>query len=202
MKNKTCIVWGVISIFIIFSYLGAAPDPEDLKEENVPVIETYIPQSKILSADKIEDKFKEIREIEENKSEIEDIIPESNNQTIDFTYEEAQLIMKIAQAEAGNQGEEGMRLVMSVIVNRKNDEAFPDSIKEVAYQRNCFATVSTGKINKIELSAEAHTALARIEKGEVEPDIIGFENKSNNSLERYFDYAFTYLDHNFYVKKK
>ena len=197
MKIKTCIVWGVLSIFFIFSNQGAAPE-----EESDPVIiETKIPEINLASADEIEEKFNEIEKATKEEPEQEPD-PEEKREVIELTFEEAQLLMKIAQAEAGNQGEEGMRLVMSVVINRKNDEAFPDTIKEVAYQKNCFATVTTGKINKVELSAEAHTALARIEKGEVEPDIIGFENKSNNSLERYFDFAFTYLDHNFYTKKK
>lgn len=197
MKIKTCIVWGVLSIFLFFSNQGAAPE-----EESDPVIiETKIPEINLASADDIEEKFNEIEEATEEEPEQEPD-PEEKREVIELTYEEAQLLMKIAQAEAGNQGEEGMWLVMSVVINRKNDEAFPDTIKEVAYQKNCFATVITGKINKIELSLEAHTALARIEKGEVKPDIVGFENKSNNSLERYFDFAFTYLDHNFYTNKK
>lgn len=197
MKIKTCIVWGVLSIFLFFSNQGAAPE-----EESDPVIiETKIPEINLASADDIEEKFNEIEEATKEEPE-QEADPEEKREVIELTYEEAQLLMKIAQAEAGNQGEEGMWLVMSVVINRKNDEAFPDTIKEVAYQKNCFATVTTGKINKVELSLEAHTALARIEKGEVQPDIVGFENKSNNSLERYFDFAFTYLDHNFYINKK
>lgn len=197
MKIKTCIVWGVLSIFLFFSNQGA--DPEE--ESDPVIIETKIPEINLASADKIEEKFNEIEEATEEEPEQESD-PEEKREVIELTYEEAQLLMKIAQAEAGNQGEEGMWLVMSVIINRKNDEAFPDTVKEVAYQKNCFATVTTGKINKVELSLEAHTALARIEKGEVKPDIVGFENKSNNSLERYFDFEFTYLDHNFYTYKK
>lgn len=197
MKIKTCIVWGVLSIFLLFSNQGAAPE-----EESDPVIiETKIAEINLASADEIEEKFNEIEEATEEEPEQEPD-PEEKREVIELTYEEAQLLMKIAQAEAGNQGEEGMWLVMSVVINRMNDETFPDTIKEVAYQKNCFATVITGKINKVELSLEAHTALARIEKGEVKPDIVGFENKSNNSLERYFDFAFTYLDHNFYTNKK
>lgn len=190
MKIKTCIVWGVLSIFLFFSNQGASPE----KESDPIIIETKIPEINLASADEIEEATEEEPEQEPD--------PEEKREVIELTYEEAQLLMKIAQAEAGNQGEEGMWLVMSVVINRKNDEAFPDTVKEVAYQKNCFATVTTGKINKVELSLEAHTALARIEKGEVKPDIVGFENKSNNSLERYFDFAFTYLDHNFYTNKK
>lgn len=200
MKIKTCIICGLISIFLFLPNNGADP-------EYTPIIDTEIPEKyKAPSPESIEIKFDQINQQPEQeeaktiKEEKED--PEEKIEVNEFTYEEAQLLMKIAMAEAGNQGEEGMWLVMSVIVNRRNDDAFPDSIHDVAYQKNCFSTVKSGKINDVGLSEETHTALARIEKGEVEPDIVGFENKNNKSLERYFDYSFTYLDHNFYTKKK
>lgn len=200
MKIKTCIICGLISIFLFLPNNGAYP-------EEAPIIDTEIPEKYIApSPESIEIKFDQInKQPEQEKAKIieeEKEDPEEKIEVNEFTYEEAQLLMKIAMAEAGNQGEEGMWLVISVIVNRRNDDAFPDSIHDVAYQKNCFSTVKSGKINDVGLSEEAHTALARIEKGEVEPDIIGFENKNNKSLEKYFDYSFTYLDHNFYTKKK
>ena len=123
-----------------------------------------------------------------------------NNSTVnEFTYEEAQLLMKVAQAEAGNQGEDGMWLVLSVITNRVKSESFPDSVTEVCYQKNQFETVTTGAIDKVEISAECHRALARIETGEVAEAIVAFENSKNKSLERYFSTAFEYRDHVFYT---
>ena len=176
---------------MILKFGGADEDPEKYKAPSPESIEIKFDQ---INQQPEQEEAKTIKEEKED--------PEEKIEVNEFTYEEAQLLMKIAMAEAGNQGEEGMWLVMSVIVNRRNDDAFPDSIHDVAYQKNCFSTVKSGKINYVGLSEEAHTALARIEKGEVEPDIIGFENKNNKSLERYFDYSFTYLDHNFYTKKK
>lgn len=82
----------------------------------------------------------------------------------EFTYEESQLLMHLAEAEAGNQGEDGMWLVMSVVMNRVNDPDWPDNITDVIYQKNQFSPVSDGRLNKVELSKEVHTALARIEK--------------------------------------
>ena len=117
----------------------------------------------------------------------------------EFTYEEAQLLMGIAQAEAGNQGTDGMWLVMSVVLNRVKSPEFPDSIKAVIYQESQFYAKGIGKT---EISPECHEALARIERGDVAPQIIAFERTTNRTLEKYFSSAFGYKDHQFYTLKK
>lgn len=126
---------------------------------------------------------------------------EIHNQVNEFTYEEAQLLMKVAAAEAQNQGCDGMWLVMSVILNRVNSPEFPDSLTEVVYQEHQFTTVTNGAIDKVELDANTHLALARIEMGEVAPEIVAFETTRSVSLTKYFSEAFTYKDHNFYTLK-
>lgn len=117
----------------------------------------------------------------------------------EFSYEEAQMLLKIAQAEAGNQGPDGMWLVMSVVYNRRDSEEFPNSIKEVIFQDSQFYTKGMGAT---EISPECHEALARIEKGDVAPEIVAFEKSTSNSLDSFFSCAFEYRDHNFYTLKK
>ena len=117
----------------------------------------------------------------------------------EFSYEEAQMLMEIAQAEAGNQGPDGMWLVMSVVFNRREAQEFPDSIEDVIFQDSQFYTRG---MKATEISPECHEALARIERGEVAPMIVAFEKKSSNSLDVYFDKAFQYRDHNFYTLGK
>lgn len=141
---------------------------------------------------------------------IENITRTHEVKAIEFTQEEATALLKIAQAEAGNQGEDGLWLVMSVVYNRVKDESFPDNVLDVINEKHKtkdgrvvyqFETVRNGTQDKAEPSAEAHLALARIEQGEVAPEIIGFENKKSSTLDKYFDRAFEYRDHIFYVKK-
>lgn len=142
---------------------------------------------------------------------IENITRTHEVKAIEFTQEEATALLKIAQAEAGNQGEDGLWLVMSVVYNRVKDESFPDNVLDVINEKHKtkdgrvvyqFETVRNGTQATAEPSAEAHLALARIEQGEVAPEIIGFENKKSSTLDKYFDRAFEYRDHIFYVKKK
>lgn len=117
---------------------------------------------------------------------------------IEVTYEEAQELMKIAFCEAGNQGIDGQRFVMSVIINRVNSPDFPDNIHDVIYQPHQFATKGMGKA---EITVESHMALAELEMGNLVPQVIAFETTDNESLTTYFDKAFTFKDHTFYTAK-
>ena len=117
--------------------------------------------------------------------------------TRDFTYEEAQMLMQIAQAEAGNQGIKGMELIIAVILNRVADEDYPSTIESVIFQESQFYT----KGMTSDLCVEAHEALAYVESGRpLDTSIIAFEVSSSSFLDRYFEYAFTYGDHKFYRK--
>lgn len=121
----------------------------------------------------------------------------------EVSYEDAQMLMKIAQAEAGNQGIEGMAAVMRVVLNRVESNTFPDTVKLVIEQPNQFESYSNGSYKKAVPSLECHLALAELERGNsTDKEIIGFETTANgSSLERYFEYTYTINDHNFYVEK-
>jgi len=138
--------------------------------------------------------------------------PPATGEVVSFTYDEAQLLMRMAQAEAGNQGIDGMWLVMSVAVNRVRSEHFPDNITDVIYQTaktkkgtviHQFSSVADGRIDEqTVLSYEVHEALAMVECGEIAKEIIAFEVKDSTALDKYFDYAFTFRDHRFYTERK
>lgn len=123
------------------------------------------------------------------------------SETREFSLQDAQLLMRIAEAEAGNQGPDGMWMVMSVVLNRVDSDTWPDSIAGVIFEDHQFSSVSDGRFNKVEISADAHEALARIETGDVADEIIGFEVKTSEVLDKYFARAFEFKDHRFYTKK-
>ena len=121
----------------------------------------------------------------------------------EIDYEDAQRLMKIAQAEAGNQGIAGMSYVMRVVLNRVNDDDFPNTVKEVIEQPHQFESYSNGSYQTSEPSIECHLALAELERGYTDDyEIIGFEVSTNNSLNRYFKNSYTINDHIFYKKKE
>lgn len=126
--------------------------------------------------------------------------------TLQLSYDDAQLLMMVAQAEAGNQGTEGMMLVMEVILNRVNDpeHAFGSNVHDVVFAKGQFESVANGSIYRVEISPECHMALAEIEKNnDYDHDIIAFETSANGrSLERYFKYKYTVGAHDFFSSKK
>ena len=117
---------------------------------------------------------------------------------IEVTYAEAQELMEIASAEALNQGEDGMLLVMSVIINRVSSSEYPNTIHGVIHQSHQFYTQG---MESAEITPEVHMALARLEMGNLYPELVAFERKDNNALDVYYSEAFTYGDHTFYTCK-
>ncbi len=128
----------------------------------------------------------------------------TSDSTIEITYQDAQLLMMVAQAEGGNQQKSGMKRIMEVILNRVNDPMFPDTVQEVVYQSGQFESVTNGSIYQVEISAECHEALAELEKNkDNDKQIIAFETSVNGrTLSKFFDYSYTEKDHDFYITKK
>lgn len=119
-----------------------------------------------------------------------------------YTQEDADLMKRVAMAEGQSEGPDGMYLILSVVVNRINDPDYPDSVEGVIFQKNAFSSVSDGNFDKVSVpSAECEEAFARIDAGEVCPEIIAFETVESNRLDEWFMEAFTYRHHRFYTKK-
>ena len=123
--------------------------------------------------------------------------------TIKVNYQDAQILMRIASAEAQNQGTFGMYLVMQTVWNRVNSPDYPDDVWSVVTQPYQFEPIMNGSYYTVEITPEAHEALALFESNlNADEEIVAFESVTNNaSLTRYYDVAYTYQDHTFYVKK-
>lgn len=61
-------------------------------------------------------------------------------------YEDIELLARLIHAEAGNQDLTGKKLVADVVLNRVASPKFPDTIKEVIYQRGQFSVVNNGAL--------------------------------------------------------
>ncbi|MCR4715589.1 MAG: cell wall hydrolase [Lachnospiraceae bacterium] len=59
-----------------------------------------------------------------------------------YTYQELKIMTCIIYAEAGNQSQKGRVAVGNVIINRVNDQRFPDTVKAVVYAKNQFTAVT------------------------------------------------------------
>lgn len=71
---------------------------------------------------------------------------------------------KMAMAEAEDQDTEGKALVIRVILNRVEDEHFPDTIKGVVSQKNAFTPYWNGRYKKVKPDADCYNALILVKR--------------------------------------
>ena len=77
-------------------------------------------------------------------------------------YDSLELLAMCVEAEAGNQGDLGKRLVVDVVLNRVDDPDYPDTIDAVIMQKNQFSVVGDGRIWQM-IPAESTYAAVRAE---------------------------------------
>ncbi|WP_209121280.1 cell wall hydrolase [Alkalihalobacillus sp. BA299] len=65
-----------------------------------------------------------------------------------LTDEEKDLLERLVTAEAKSEPFDGKVAVAEVVLNRMDNEHFPDELEAVVYQEDQFSPVSNGKINK------------------------------------------------------
>lgn len=106
---------------------------------------------------------------EENKPQ-----PHKNKYLYTLTKEEYELISKLVISEAGNETDDTKRLVIDVVLNRLDSVYFPNSIKEVIYQKNQFASVTNGDINQIESTVDVKSLIDEEIKVKISKDVIYF----------------------------
>lgn len=74
-------------------------------------------------------------------------IKESTNEIEDSSKEyDLRLMAQLIEAESGNQPFEGKLAVGTVVMNRIQSDKFPDTIKEVVFQKGQFQVVDNGTI--------------------------------------------------------
>ncbi len=87
-----------------------------------------------------------------------------------ISEEDYEVLLRIVEAEAGGEDEDGKLLVANVVLNRVSNKSFPDTIKEVVFQKDNgvtqFSPVSSGRYYKVKISEETKAAVERALKGE------------------------------------
>ena len=77
-----------------------------------------------------------IKSVKQNKKEV-----------INITNDDLLLLSKLVTGEARGESYEGQGAVAAVVINRVQDPRFPNTIKDVIYQKNAFSVVNDGSIN-------------------------------------------------------
>lgn len=84
-------------------------------------------------------------------------VKQQKREVINITNEELLLLSKLVTGEARGESYEGQVAVAAVVINRVKDPRFPNSIKDVIYQKNAFSVVKDGSIN-MQPTESAYTA--------------------------------------------
>lgn len=114
--------------------------------------------------------------------------------------EELEILLRIVEAEAGGEDEDGKLLVANVVLNRVDSDSFPDSVAEVVFQRGKgvtqFSPVANGRYYTVEVSAETEAAVERALAGEdISEGALYFAARkyADSSRMRWFDENLTFL---------
>ena len=110
-------------------------------------------------------------QIREHRAEVNEIEMEVKEI---FKDEDLELLAKCVEAEAGNQGYLGKRLVCDVVLNRASSPEFPDTIEEVINQPGQFSVVANGMIDKVEPSDDTWEAIANETEYRTDAEILYF----------------------------
>lgn len=142
----------------------------------------------------------------QTSGEMEVLLAEPEQQTTlicsrDWSWEDSEILLKIAMAEAEGEPTEGKALVMLVVLNRVWSEDFPGTIQEVAFQENQFSvTEPGGRYYTTEPNEDCRKALELVESGWDESQgALYFEScDADNWHSRNLELLFQYGGHRFY----
>ena len=99
----------------------------------------------------------QIKEEELSKAEV-DQYPEFKYSK-DWSSEESYLLAKIAMAEAEGCNIQTKALIIMCVLNRVWSDEFPDTIKEVIFQKNQFSPIDNGRWDRVEPNEDCYEAV-------------------------------------------
>lgn len=124
--------------------------------------------------------------------------------------EDYEALLRIVQAEAGNEDTKGKILVANVVLNRVVDERFPNSVYDVVFQRAGgkaqFSPIASGSYYKVVVTEDTREAVDRALAGEDYSEgalFFAARRYAGSSQMRWFDECltklFSYGGHEFFT---
>lgn len=127
---------------------------------------------------------------------VHDVTPEELEE--EMYYDSLELLALCVEAEAGNQGLIGKKYVVDVILNRVDDEDFPDNITDVIMQKNAFSVVLNGRISEVEPTEETFQAVREELENRTNSEVLYFTSEGYHPCGKPWKQI---GDHYFSVKK-
>lgn len=118
----------------------------------------------------------------------------------ELSEEDLEALLRIVEAEAGSEDEDGRLLVANVVLNRVNSEVFPATVTEVVFQQSegvtQFSPIASGRYYTVEISEETIAAVGRALMGEdISQGALYFASRKHADSDRmrWFDTKLTFL---------
>ena len=119
-------------------------------------------------------------------------------------------LLRIVEAEAGGEDEDGKLLVANVVLNRVNSKIFPDTVTDVVMQKEQgvaqFSPTVDGRFQNVRISKETYAAVERALYGEdISQGALYFcaRQKADSEKLQWFDRKltrlFSYGNHEFFL---
>lgn len=119
-------------------------------------------------------------------------------------------LLRIVEAEAGGEDEDGKLLVANVVLNRVNSDTFPDTVTDVVMQKEQgvaqFSPTVDGRFQNVRISKETYAAVERALYGEdISQGALYFcaRKKADSEKLQWFDRKltrlFSYGNHEFFL---
>lgn len=108
---------------------------------------------------------------------------------IEFTDTEIEMLYRITEAEATGKSIEAKENVVSCIINRVYDSDFPDTIKDVIFEKNQYSPVKDGRYCTVIITEETKEAVNNVIKNGTTHDYTYFCNYDiiSRKLQKWFD---------------
>lgn len=147
MYKKALKVFAVISTVVMITSSSYISIDTGSIETSVGVVDNT-PDPIITEEPKKEEVV--VAKVGEIKSEAPPDIPEDvpEEPVSPLSQSDIDLLALVTMAEAEGEPENGKRLVIDTILNRVDSEVFPDTVKDVVYQKNQFTSMWNGRVER------------------------------------------------------
>lgn len=119
---------------------------------------------------------------------------------IQLSQTDEEVLLRIVEAEATGEDVTGKMLVANVVLNRVNDDEFPDTVEEVVFQRKGkkyqFSPIRDGRYYEVSISDTTKEAVERVLYGEDESQgALYFMSRwqADSQNVKWFDQSLTWL---------
>ena len=137
------------------------------------------------------------------------IAKELEEKRIKLSETDKNVLLRIVEAEATGEDIKGKMLVANVILNRVENDEFPDNVEGVVFQKKGskyqFSPIRDGRYNKVTITDETREAVERVLNGEDESQGALYfmsRRQANSKNARWFDNnltkVLTYGTHEFF----